>query len=204
MEGHGSFRKTKQRERRLNFVTNTRKGCSSSDIGEEARGRFIEWLWRQIKRTERRVSRGGLLQPTWWEGRCLGRCCTSSCWAVTHWQGRAPAPAHRSPGGAQAWHQQNRLLWSQQPNGAVWGQSVPHRKVSSGVHSLVKLWIEKCSQLESCASGDILDERVQRRSAGMTAYTTKLSPEQKGLELLNWDFGSCEDMVSHLLHVKFC
>lgn len=64
--------------------------------------------------------------------------------------------------------------------------------------------MEKCSQLECCASSNILDEGVQRWSAGMTAYTAKLFPEQKGLKLLNWDFGSCEDMVSHLLHVKFC
>lgn len=42
-----------QRKWGLNFATNTRKGCSSSDICEEARGRFIEWLWRQIKRKER-------------------------------------------------------------------------------------------------------------------------------------------------------
>lgn len=106
---------------------------------------------------------------------------------------------HRSPGG-------HRLASAEQAalEPAAQGQSVPHVEVSSGVHSLVKLWMEKCSQLESCASGNTLDEGVQRWSAGRTAYTAKLSPEQKGLELLNWDFGSCEDMVNHLLHVKFC
>lgn len=51
---------------------------------------------------------------------------------------------------------------------------------------------------------NILDEGVQRRSAGMTAYTAKLSPVQRGLELLNWEFGSCEDKVSNLLHVNVC
>lgn len=81
---------------------------------------------------------------------------------------------------------------------------MPCREVSSGVYSLVKLSMEKCSQLESCASGNILDEEVPRWSAGMTAYTAKLFPQQKGLELLNWDFCSCEDEVNHLLHVKFC
>lgn len=68
----------------------------------------------------------------------------------------------------------------------------------------MKLQMEKCSQLESCASSNVLEEGVQRWSSGMTTYTAKLSSKQKGLELLNLDFGSCEDMVSHLLHVKFC
>lgn len=68
----------------------------------------------------------------------------------------------------------------------------------------MKLQMEKCSQLESRASSNISDEGVQRWSAGMTAYTARFSPEWKGLGLLNQDFGSCEDIVSRLLRVKFC
>lgn len=77
-------------------------------------------------------------------------------------------------------------------------------EVSSAVHSWAKLQMEKCSQPESRASSNILDEGVQRWFAGMTAYTARLSPEHKGLGLLNRDFGSCEDVVSRLLRVKFC
>lgn len=145
------------------------------------------------------MSRGGLLQPTWWEGRCLGRCCTSSCWAVSHWQWRTPAPAHSSPGGAQAQHQQNRLPWSQPAQ-----RCCPRAKcaLQGGILWWSFGWRNAASW--RAALSNILDEGVQRRSAGMTAYTAKLSPVQRGLELLNWEFGSCEDKVSNLLHVNVC
>jgi len=70
-----------------------------------------------------------------------------------------------------------------------------------------------CSQLGEASGGETQpagepcfwwDEGVQRWSAGVTAYTAGLSPEQKGLGLLNLDFGRSEDMVSRLLCVKFC
>ena len=83
-------------------------------------------------------------------------------------------------------------------------QCICHGEVSSVVHSLVKLQMEKCSLLESCAFSNILDEGVQRCSAGVTAYTARLCPEQKGLGPLNLGFGRCEDVVSHLLWVNFC
>lgn len=79
-----------------------------------------------------------------------------------------------------------------------------HGKVSSAVRSLMTLQVGKSSQLESCTFSNTLDKGVQRWSAGVTAYIAKLSPEQKGLGLLNLDFGSHEAVVSCLLCVKPC